>query len=134
MLQFVVQKWVRPKKRRLCDFSENAEPIESISEATMRIMNSLSDMPEGPDVTEEVEDEDADIIPAKAKAHVSAPTVWEYTHKDVILYGLGVGAGPAKEPCELKYIYENHEDFMVSIMTPFFSRLQKVLYQKVLYP
>ena len=39
----------------------------------------------------------------------------EYTHNDTILYALGVGAGTNKEPCELKYIYENHEDFMVRI-------------------
>ena len=32
---------------KICDFSENAEAIGSISEATMRIMNALSDMPEG---------------------------------------------------------------------------------------
>ena len=32
---------------KICDFSENAEAIGSISEATMRIMNALTDMPEG---------------------------------------------------------------------------------------
>ena len=32
----------------------------------------------------------------------------------MILYNLGVGSGPAKDTCELRYIYENHEDFMVS--------------------
>ena len=69
-------------------------------------------MPEEPETLEEDED-GPDIQPAVAKSWKSEPTVFEYTQKDVILYNLGIGAGPMKEPCELKYIYENHEDFMV---------------------
>ena len=55
------------------------------------------------------------INPAKAQAWRSEESVLEYTSKDTILYALGIGAGPNKDPCELKYIYENHEDFMVSL-------------------
>lgn len=94
---------------KICDFSENSEAIESISESTMRTMNALSDMPE--EEAAEIDD-DADIVPSKAKAWVSQPRDFSYSHKDVILYNLGIGAGPQKEPCELRYIYENHEDFM----------------------
>ena len=97
---------------KICDFSENSEAIESISEGTMRIMNALSEMPDGEEAAEE--ENDADIVPSKAKAWVSQPRDFTYTHKDVILYNLGIGAGPQKDPCELRYIYENHEDFMVS--------------------
>ena len=55
------------------------------------------------------------INPAKAQAWRSEESILEYTSKDTILYALGIGAGPNKDPCELKYIYENHEDFMVSL-------------------
>lgn len=57
------------------------------------------------------------INPALAQKWRSEPSELEYTHKDTILYALGVGAGTGKEPCELKYIYENHEDFMVSTLS-----------------
>ena len=60
------------------------------------------------------EEDDGKINPEKAKKWVSGKTEWSYSHKDVILYNLGVGSGPAKDICELRYIYENHEDFMVS--------------------
>ena len=56
------------------------------------------------------------INPALAQKWRSEPSELEYTHKDTILYALGIGAGPNKEPCELKYIYENHEDFMVMFL------------------
>ena len=43
---------------KICDFSEGAEAIESIQEATMRIMTALMDMPEAPAEPEPVvEDE-----------------------------------------------------------------------------
>ena len=61
------------------------------------------------------EEDDGKINPEKAKKWVSGKTEWEYSHKDVILYNLGVGSGPMKDTCELRYIYENHEDFMVSL-------------------
>ena len=61
------------------------------------------------------EEDDGKINPEKAKKWVSGKTEWSYSHKDVILYNLGVGSGPAKDTCELRYIYENHEDFMVSL-------------------
>jgi len=97
---------------KICDFSEGAEAIESIQEATMRIMTALMDMPEAPAEPEPVVEDEGGINPKLAQAWKSEPSELEYSHKDTILYALGVGAGPNKEPCELKYIYENHEDFM----------------------
>merc|ERR1711962_90190 len=98
---------------KICDFSENAEAIGTISESTMRMMNAISDMPDEPETPAAADDDDdADIKPALAKAWRSEESILEYTHRDIILYNLGIGAGPTKEPCELKYIYENHEDFM----------------------
>ena len=43
---------------KICDFSEESEAIGSISEATMRIMTALMDMPEGPAAVAEPEDDD----------------------------------------------------------------------------
>jgi len=99
---------------KICDFSSDSEAIGSITEATMRIMTALTDMPEGPAAASTADDDEDEggINPAKAQKWVSEPSEYEYTHNDTILYNLGIGAGPNKEPCELKYIYENHEDFM----------------------
>lgn len=46
---------------------------------------------------------------AEAKAAKSEGTVYEYTHRDVILYNLGLGA----KRTDLPYVYENHDDFQV---------------------
>lgn len=47
--------------------------------------------------------------PVKAKAHKYAPTFFEYTARDAIIYALGVGATAKKD---LRYVYENHDEFI----------------------
>lgn len=69
----------------------NAEHLDSIQEATGALMTSLDSLRSG-----HVKDEEVDV--------------YEFTQKDIILYALGVGAS-LKNPTELKYIYENDEDF-----------------------
>jgi len=100
---------VAAKFDEICNFDDEPEAVESIHEATMRIMNAISEMPDAPEAAGD--DPDADIQPNKAKAWTSDIVNWEYTHKDVILYNLGVGAGPMKDNCELRFIYENHDEF-----------------------
>ena len=43
---------------KICDFNEESEAIGSISEATMRIMTALMDMPEGPAAVEAEDDDE----------------------------------------------------------------------------
>jgi 3-hydroxyacyl-CoA dehydrogenase/3a,7a,12a-trihydroxy-5b-cholest-24-enoyl-CoA hydratase len=70
---------------------EDAEHLNSIQEATGALMSSLESFRSG-------------------HAQKQENDVYDFTEKDAILYALGVGAS-LKNKNELKFLYENHEDF-----------------------
>ncbi|XP_044265364.1 peroxisomal multifunctional enzyme type 2-like isoform X1 [Tribolium madens] len=81
---------VRDKWQKVTSMT-NAEHLDSIQEATGALMTSLDSLRSG-----QVKDEEVDV--------------YNFTQKDIILYALGVGAS-LKNPTELKFLYENDEDF-----------------------
>uniref|UniRef100_A0A0K0EMC1 MaoC-like domain-containing protein n=1 Tax=Strongyloides stercoralis TaxID=6248 RepID=A0A0K0EMC1_STRER len=59
--------------------------------------------------------------PSLAKKHTGEPVNFSYNSRDAIIYALGIGATTVDD---LKYIYENHEDFQTFptfIVSPGFS-------------
>ncbi|KAJ8924435.1 hypothetical protein NQ315_007231 [Exocentrus adspersus] len=85
---------VRDKWEKITDLSK-VERVNTIQEATGALMASLEGLRSN---QEENGEEDS--------------TSYEFTNKDAILYALGVGASVAKAD-ELKFLYEQHEDFQV---------------------
>ncbi|XP_050514402.1 peroxisomal multifunctional enzyme type 2 isoform X1 [Diabrotica virgifera virgifera] len=75
----------------------NAKRLENMQEVTMALVTSFTNEESG------------------GNAEVS--DVFNYCSKDTILYALGVGASVATKD-ELRYLYENHEDF--SVLPTFF--------------
>jgi multifunctional beta-oxidation protein len=73
--------------------------------------NNLSNGSSGSDSSSESFIEDGDTKEVKeAKANSPEPTEFEYSERDVLLYNLGVGA----KADELKWVYENSDEFQVS--------------------
>lgn len=70
----------------------DAKHFQTIGEVTGELVNALDEMREG-----------------KSKDNIFKSS---YTSRDTILYALGVGAS-RQEDSDMRYLYENHEDFSV---------------------
>ncbi|XP_043466254.1 peroxisomal multifunctional enzyme type 2 [Leptopilina heterotoma] len=89
--EMVTPEAVRDNWESVTDMSE-AKHLNSIGEATGELINSLDKMREG---------NSGDVI-----------NKLDYDKRDIILYALGVGA-TTKESSDMRYLYENHENFSV---------------------
>ncbi|XP_045483178.1 peroxisomal multifunctional enzyme type 2 [Harmonia axyridis] len=76
---------------------EGASKLGCIEEATLSLLTTLEEMDGGAGNSNET--------PAS-----TVDDVYKYNYRDVIIYALGVGTS-LKNEGELKYIYENHEEF-----------------------
>ncbi|KAL3285534.1 hypothetical protein HHI36_000065 [Cryptolaemus montrouzieri] len=85
---------------RVTDMS-GSHKLSSIEEATGTLLTALEEM-EGTGSGGDQEE--------RGQSQEDDSDVYRYNSKDVILYALGVGTS-LKNPDELKYLYENHEDF-----------------------
>ncbi|KAG5894789.1 hypothetical protein JTB14_005225 [Gonioctena quinquepunctata] len=85
---------VRDRWAKITDVTD-AERLNTIQEATGALMASLEGLKSG-QVGSGEEEEERDS--------------YEFSNKDLILYALGVGTSVAN-PSELKFLYENHEEF-----------------------
>ncbi|CDK25741.1 unnamed protein product [Kuraishia capsulata CBS 1993] len=92
-------EFIRDNWKDIVDFSQPIT-VASTQESAMAIMESIG----GGDDDDEDEDDDDENEDTD-----EALSSYKYTHKDVILYNLSLGA-TAKE---LKYSYENSQDFQV---------------------
>jgi multifunctional beta-oxidation protein len=72
--------------------------------------NVSDDGTENPSSSSSYEDPEDTAEIREAKKNGPAPDEFNYTERDVILYNLGIGA----KADELKWVYENADDFAVS--------------------
>lgn len=97
-IEFLKDNW-----KLITDFSEGTLNPESTQEATFSILEAV-----GGDDEEEEGDEDEDDD-EEEEEETSKSDAFKYTHRDVIVYNLGLGA----KATELKYTYEGASDFQV---------------------
>lgn len=109
----ITPEFVRDHIDDIVDFSSGTSNPSSTAEATMTILNSVDDEDddEDDDGEDEDEDDDDDDDPSKMP-----DPVFTYNDRDVLLYNIAVGATRK----ELKYVYENDQDFQV---VPTFTHL-----------
>ncbi|KAK6464294.1 hypothetical protein DFJ63DRAFT_284330 [Scheffersomyces coipomensis] len=91
-------EFVRDNIAAITDFSSGTQNPASTTESSMAILDAVDPEEEEEDV-EEVEDEDDD----------EEEPLFVYGDREVILYNIGLGATSK----ELKYVYENDQDFQV---------------------
>lgn len=105
--EHITPEFVRDNIATITDFSSGTSNPSSVPEATMAILSAVEDEDEDEDEDEEDEnddDDDDDEDPSKMP-----DPVFSYNDRDVLLYNMAVGATRK----ELKYVYENDQDFQV---------------------
>lgn len=82
----------------------NPKTLNGLQDTIAELMSAV-----GGESDEDVVEEPKQVI---SKSLAKDDNVYEYNSKDAILYALGVGASVSRAE-DLKFIYENHEDFQV---------------------
>lgn len=95
---------VRDNWSKICDMSHpvyHTSNMEATPYTLTEIVNKL---------TSDTQSSPTDIN--SAIGYTFSPEPFTYTHRDVILYALGIGANISQEDnSELKFLYEGHEEF-----------------------
>lgn len=110
----VTPEKLREKWGQIVKFDDRATYPSTTSEALEQIVSNFGVEEESgsfsaDQVTDDYTDpEDSEIV-VTAKKAVPEPLEFSFTEKDCILYNLGIGATEK----QLKYVYENDEDFQV---------------------
>ncbi len=100
-LEEATPEWVKSKISKISDFNDGkAININASSESAGSILQTVSEFKESLKSQKNGNEKDYGI---------NATTEYEYNHRDLILYNIGVGA-TAKE---LKYTFENDDNFTV---------------------
>lgn len=107
----VTPEFIRDNISDIVDFSSGTLNPNSTPEATMNILSAIEDGEDDGDEEDEDEDEDDETDPSKMP-----DPIFSYNDRDVLLYNIAVGATSK----ELKYVYENDQDFQV---VPTFTHL-----------
>ncbi|KAL7885071.1 hypothetical protein AOLI_G00078410 [Acnodon oligacanthus] len=104
---------VRDKWDQICDFTNATKPA-NIQESLQSLVEVLSKVEDGEGIranpASTMASTSSGINPTEAVGKVLPQMTFTYTHLQCILYALGVGMS-TKDPDQLKFLYEGHEDF-----------------------
>lgn len=96
-------EFIRDNINGVTDFSSGTFNPKSTQESSMAILSAVGDDDDDEDEDEDDEDDDDD------EEDDPNERTYTYTDREVILYNIGIGA----KADELKYVYENDQDFQV---------------------